>query len=269
MPTTIFIFTRTLNEIPYNNPMTMKRILTLNTWGDYGPDVRERWRYLCQNIRTLSPDIACFQEVFTTELADLIAESCGFQSFFYPNRRSGLMIASKSSICNTGLLSFSQTSETDSVDRQCICAEFDFEGRILLITNTHLSWKPYESQIRKSQLAEIADLIRERQIPSIMCGDYNCTFEADEFSELKQSGVIDTMTGFQHQHLPTWDNKNPYIQSHRTRFPDRRVDLILLSASACRDLKVESSEIVFTLPNSKNIYVSDHYGVSSVLRLNS
>ncbi|MCA9396818.1 MAG: hypothetical protein KC649_06575, partial [Candidatus Omnitrophica bacterium] len=92
-------------------------------------------------------------------------------------------------------------------------------------------------------------------------------FESDEFSELKLSGIIDTMAGFPDRHLPTWDNQNPYIQSHRTRFPDRRVDLILLNASAGLNFNVELSEIVFTIPDSKNIYVSDHYGVSSVLRL--
>ena len=85
--------------------MNTKKILTLNTWGAYGPDVRERWQYLSRNIKNQSPDIACFQEVFTEELADLITESCGFESCFYPNQKSGLMIVSKSSIRNTGLFS--------------------------------------------------------------------------------------------------------------------------------------------------------------------
>lgn len=80
-------------------------------------------------------------------------------------------------------------------------------------------------------------------------------------------GIQDSMRGFPDEDQPTWDNQNPFIQSHWTKFSDRRVDMILTTSSNKNFCVVENTSIVLKEVGAENLHVSDHYGVICEVRL--
>ena len=96
--------------------------------------------------------------------------------------------------------------------------EFDCNGKSLLVTNTHLSWKPKDDPTRIKQAEDLLEFVKNESKPAILCGDFNCVYGSNPMRVFIHNGFQDLMEGKPDQDKPTWDNTNPFIQSHNTQF---------------------------------------------------
>ena len=77
---------------------------------------------------------------------------------------------------------------------------------------------------------------------------------------IKGGGFLDSYARL-HPRDPglTWNQQNPY--THHPKMPDRRLDYIFYRNASSLLSKLASVELVYTEPNEKGVYASDHYGV--------
>lgn len=233
--------------------------MTLNTWGKCGP-YRERWDYLLLEVRNLSPDVLCLQEVVDGELTELLCRSLGFNQMVSAYT-AGLLILSRFPILESNFLSYQHCSPSEKdYDRKAILSKIKIEHQDLVVANTHLAWREEDRPTRNVQINELLGAMKKMGFPSMICGDLNDIPESSPLEQARLAGYENLIERF-HPDVITWDNKSPFIQSHAVRFPDRQIDYILIHASVSNVLKPKSCQLAFNIPNEKLIYPSDHYGL--------
>jgi len=154
--------------------------------------------------------------------------------------------------------------------------KFELPQGEFLVGNTHLSWKPDDDETRRKQADELVSGFGQEGVSSILCGDFNCEYPSAPLKGLRDSGFQDLMEGFPDASRPSWDNKNPFIADHRTKFPDRRIDLILANEAFRSVYSLKDIRITLNTPKSSghsssppyasqlktlDLYPSDHYGI--------
>ena len=236
------------------------KILTLNTWGVHGPT--ERRLALVEAIRSLKPDILCLQEVTDPKLLD---------SFLYTTRLhlpdSWLSTVSHFPVLEHRVLSYSAISPLEPYRRQALLVKLQAGSDPLWVVNTHLAWQAADEATRLAQVEELLTQIAPLGDRLVMGGDFNASPETLVIQGIRDNGFIDLFARF-HPHDPgvTWDNQNPFIQSHSVKFPDRRIDYLFLHQNLADWADPTGCEVVCRAPNPEGLYPSDHYGVLASFR---
>ena len=236
------------------------KIVTLNTWGTDGP-YEKRWNLLTEELSKLNPEIICLQEVFDPELLERIQEALGPLNILM-SLHSGLALLSKFELIDEKTSAYETQSPTESYVREMISAVVKIENREFWVANTHLAWKSKDEPIRVGQIKELIAAGKDRSNEMILAGDLNDVPESAAVQELKHSGFKDVYAMLHpNKNEWTWDNRNPFIQTHRTKFPDRRIDFLFFNEAFAQKSKPKKCEIVFNRADPEGIYPSDHYGV--------
>jgi endonuclease/exonuclease/phosphatase family metal-dependent hydrolase len=236
------------------------KIVTLNTWGTDGP-FEKRWEALLEELSQINPEIICLQEVFDPELIERIQKTFGFMNVLM-SLRSGLALMTKCELASEKTFPYETQSPTESYLREVILAELKTVTGKFLITNTHLAWKSEDDQIRIGQVKELIAAVENETSGIVLAGDFNDIPTSPAMQELKHSGYRDVYEMLHpRKDAWTWDNRNPFIQTHSTQFPDRRIDFLIVDETFIKKNKLKKCELAFHHPNAKGIYPSDHYGL--------
>jgi len=235
------------------------KLITLNTWGKCGP-YRERWNFSLAELEGLKPDLLCLQEVVDDELTQKLERLLGF-THTVSAYRAGLLLISRFPILEHQVLIYQHHSSFETVDeRRAILAKIKIQDHELIIANTHLTWRVEDRLIRDEQARELLKAVEEAEPPSIICGDLNDVPDSLALKQIQTAGYENLIQNYDPKPI-TWDNQNPFIQSHSDKLPDRQIDYILIHQTVSRILKPKSCEVVFNRTNEKLIYPSDHYGL--------
>ncbi len=250
------------------------KILTLNTWGKNGPT--ERRSVLVQAILDLAPDVACLQEVTDPALLEAFAN--------YPVRlhapQAGLAILSRFPVSSSRTFTYSAVSPLEPYRRQLFLAELSCAAGPLWLGNTHLAWRAEDEPTRLAQVEQLlywgASLsFLSGRVPHrgaslkptvLLAGDFNAAPDQAPIARIREGGFTD-LFGQLHPNEAgiTWDNANPYIQSHAVRFPDRRIDFLFLRQDPAGPFKPVQCEVACRQPSAAGGHPSDHYGVLATL----
>ncbi len=240
-------------------------IVTLNTWGSCGP-WQKRWDYLVETLAALKPDLLFLQEVWGDALPDKIKKT--FPRFhFLSAYEPGLVLCSKAPMRLYKIHRYEVSSPLESYDRGALLAETTFGSQNVILANTHLSWKAEDGATRMKQAEELLGLVGEAGLPAILAGDFNDVPASPVVQQIKKAGFRDLFERVGEGNGFTWDNANPFIQSHETQFPNRRIDFLFMDERLAEIYPPLSSRVVFNQPNREGIYPSDHYGVTAGLKI--
>ena len=228
------------------------RILTLNAWGTYGP--AQRRPVLAAAIRSLDADILCLQEATDSSLLDELN---------YPKRlrapMSGLAILSRLPVVEQRTITYQAVSPLESEPRQALIAEVKSKNSLFWIVTTHLAWKAEDESSRVAQVYELLEHLAPLKETVLLSGDFNADPGSEPIRRILNNGFVDLYAAANPADPGiTWDNRNPFIQSHSVVFPDRRIDCLFLRGTT---LKLDRCEVICKKPGPNGLYPSDHYGV--------
>lgn len=258
-----------LKSLPSLRRSPTLKILTLNTWQERGP-WQERWKIILRGIEDFRPDIVAFQELFNISWAQEIQKQTGYPTLLFPKEYCGLALYTDFTVKSWGVVTLPK-SPLEDYSRYALWDELDLKGQKLFVFNTHLSWLLEDGESRKKQATEILALIHKKasQAEVFLVGDLNSTRPSEEIGGLIAKGGFRDLFFEKHGHESgfTWDNRNPYVASAEHKLPDRRIDFILIRSSGPLLKHLVSCERVFTEPNAKGIWASDHFGVLAEFKL--
>jgi len=238
------------------------KIITFNIWGVRGPDPEKRWAYAGECLAVLAPDILCLQEAFHDTLLEGLARKTGLKIVRSDTDvGSGLAVLSRFAGRAGGLHTYAAKSSEENYVRKFLWTELEAGGALLLVTNTHLSWKAADDPVRQKQAEELESFVSARGLPAVLCGDFNCEYASAPMDAFRKDGYRDLMEGMPDAGRHSWDNANPHIQTHTVKFPDRRIDLVLANALFRERYTPETTRIVLDEPSPEGLFASDHYGV--------
>ncbi len=232
-------------------------------------------------IRTIDPDILCLQEVPSPAFLTALK---------LPTRlyapEGGLAIVSRLSARSSQTVTYDTCSALESYQRQVLLVELEAEGGSLWVATTHLSWRQEDTATRLGQTEELLNLTKSLGCPMLITGDLNASADQASIQKILAAGFEDlfsrlhptepgtTPQAWSATEVPrarqrerpeepglTWDNQNPFIQSHSTQFPDRRIDYLLLRQRNNLPLRPIQCEVACNTPTPEGIFPSDHYGV--------
>jgi len=234
--------------------------MTLNTWGNSGP-YQDRWNFFLEELKMYTPDVLCLQEVFGPVLIEKIKES-----FSYPYillaYEAGLVIMARFPVGEHQVLKYKTISSNEQENRQAILAKLEIKGKQLAIANTHLSWRAEDEGVRHQQVKELLQVIVDKRDTVLLAGDFNDTPGSAPIKEIEKAGYVNLLRLlYPHNENITWDNQNPFIQTHSVKFQNRQIDFLFLHKKLLTPNLVKSCDIIFNRPNPNGIYPSDHYGV--------
>ncbi|MBI3317630.1 MAG: endonuclease/exonuclease/phosphatase family protein [Candidatus Omnitrophica bacterium] len=237
--------------------------LTFNTWGTRGPEHRRK--VLLKALRALEAEILCLQEVTDPSLLDELS---------YPTRHhapeSGLAVLSRFPSSAHRLLTYRAASPLELHGRQALLVELKVESAPLWVVNTHLSWRKEEEAVRTAQAEELLREIRSLEGIVLLGGDFNAEAQRPSVLKILEGGFSDLFARLNPGNPGiTWDNGNPFIQSHLVRFPDRRIDYLFISEESFRRISPVRCEVALRGADPDGTHPSDHYGVLGTLDLNS
>ncbi len=238
----------------------MFRVLSYNMWGKFGP-YDQRYGNLLKAVTEIDADIYCFQEAGDIKLLREIARITGLRLLMSDVDETGLAILRDKGSTRKGLVKYDARSPFEGYIRKYQWAEIRDRSGKFLVVNTHLSWKEGDDFTRQGQVEELHRFLERKKMPLILCGDFNCDFHSGPMTKLRDGGLTDTMLGMPDENAPTWDNQNPFIQTHPAKFPDRRIDLILADDPFLKHHPLVHSSIVLNQKGPDQMYPSDHYGV--------
>lgn len=121
----------------------------------------------------------------------------------------GIAIFSKRPFLNSSTMLITP----DVTDNPLVAAEIEIDGAAVRLVGVHLlsPMNRARLRIRNRQLEEVADLVNQRDVPTIVMGDFNCTpwspFLADF---LKETELRDSRYGFGYQ--ASWCAEKPYFR---------------------------------------------------------
>lgn len=231
------------------------QILTLNIWGTRGP--LDRRQILIDAIRALNPDILCLQEATDEKLLSTLSYPTCLQAPI-----GGLAILSRFPAKTNRVETYRTASALEPYRRQVLLAELDIGDGSLWAVTTHLAWQAADEPTRISQVEELLKLVEPLPDHLLLSGDFNAEPASPPIQRIVSSGFQDLFTTL-HPQEPgiTWDNRNPFIQSHTVKFPDRRIDYLFLRKKALEWARLDDCRVVCGSPNPEGLFPSDHYGV--------
>ena len=226
------------------------KVLTLNMWGAYGPP--ERRPVLREAILQADADLLLLQEA---NVPDNFLESLPYTvRLHFP--KAGLAVLSRFPAREEKRITYRVASLLEPHLRGALFARLEIEGKNLWAGTTHLSWKADDGGTRLAQVEELLDFTGPLQGPVLIGGDFNAPPEDPAARRMVSGGFTDLHAGGG----VTWDNRNPFIQSHSVKFPDRRIDYLFLRDPLSLFLPVRC-EVACRERGAGGLHPSDHYGV--------
>jgi endonuclease/exonuclease/phosphatase family metal-dependent hydrolase len=221
------------------------RLLTWNVWGRYG-DWEARQAVIDATLAALEPDVIAIQETWRDgnrwPQLERIAALLDFQmAAAEPGTAPGdlgLGILSRWLISGHRAHAL-PVSETLPDDRIALEARVSTPHGVLPVWTTHLSWPLDQGGIRQAQVRAIAAVIasqqEDRQLPAVLCGDFNADPGSDEIRMLTGLASV-PVPGLVFQDAwqaggdggpgHTWTRRNP--EAAKGRFGDIRLDYVLV-----------------------------------------
>ncbi len=228
------------------------KVLTLNMWGAYGPP--ERRPVLREAILKTEADLLLLQEA---NLPDNFLESLPYPArFHFPE--AGLAVLSRFPAREEKRLTYTVVSPLEPHLRGALFARLEIDGKNLWVGTTHLAWKADDGATRLAQAEELLTFAASLPDPVLISGDFNAVSSDPPIQRMISSGFTDLHAGGE----ITWDNQNPFIQSHSAQFPDRRIDYLFLRGQ----LPPIRCEVACRERGAGGLHPSDHYGVLALFQ---
>jgi endonuclease/exonuclease/phosphatase family metal-dependent hydrolase len=267
------------------------KILTLNTWGRFGPWAARR-ALIVDGISRLAPDIIGLQEVWDDADGNLAHELVGLLGGEWhvhsapayemePGRTCGNAIVSRFPLVEAE--SWPLPEPTGDSGRNLVYAVAATPWGKLPVFVTHLSWMFHQSSARLLQLQQVRAWLTERApiqrgdapadtLPPIFMGDLNTEPDSDEIRFLR--GLLADAYGL---YLAdcfairgegpgyTWHRDNTFAA--REHYPNRRLDYIFVRGPD-RWHRGEPlvARVVLDQPDANRVFPSDHYGMYAEIR---
>jgi endonuclease/exonuclease/phosphatase family metal-dependent hydrolase len=279
------------------------RVVTLNFWG-IEPPLDRRLDLAVRQLRELSPDVVCMQEVRPLDglagrtTADVIAEHLGMHAHYAvavswgPNEhgrsragQEGLALITRAPLVESRALPLPDPYPADA--RILLSGRVQTLGGPIWVHTTHLHYRLDDGVAREHQVAAIDAALRPQRgnddPPQILCGDFNATPDSDEIRFLRGLHTLDgRRTHFQDAWLRlhrepaagdgpsegiTWSSENLKARLLHSLDLDRRIDYIFVT-SRKKDGRgsVRACHVVLA-EREDDFCASDHYGVMADVQI--
>jgi len=242
------------------------RVITLNLWGTE-PPLADRLDLALRELRALSPDVVCLQEVRPLDgkagrtTADVLADGLGMARHYakavdwedgahakLPAGQEGVAILAKS-LGETHVLPLPDPRPADA--RVLLSARVESDGGPIWVHTTHLHYRLDDGVARERQVLAVDEAIRgfgrtNDSAPQILCGDFNATPDSDEMRFLRGLTTLGgRRTHFQDAWLRlhrepqpgegpeqgiTWSSENRFTRPLRSLDIDRRIDYVYVTS---------------------------------------
>ena len=221
-------------------------VLTWNLWWRNGP-WEERLAAITEVVRDLDPDVVALQEVWFadgTSSAHVVAEALGHHlvvghRLVVDGVGFGNAELSRWPITGHEVVALPGVAGRDE-QKLALFAAVDSPGGSLHVVSTHLSWRHDDSANRQEQVKVVCELVartRPRDLPPVLCGDFNAVPDSDEIRMLtgKTTVPVDGLVFFDAWEATgagrppadrgdTWSDDNPYAAADLEQ--DRRIDYV-------------------------------------------
>jgi len=263
---------------PHRKPSADIRVATINLWGTEGDWPRRR-EVLIEGLRALDADIITLQESIVTSEYDQVYDilSSEYQVLHQERRApdgTGSSIASRLRL-DTLRESFLQVTRRVDPNHGWISNVAGVEVRApqpvgdMLLVHLKPSWHPDHDPERELQSIVAAnfteELLRNRDLPVVLCGDLDAAPEARSIRFWKGKHTIDGMSA---RYVDAWEAVHPNEEGHTFtgrnplvdagKWPEetgRRIDYIFV-----KSLEVVDCSLFFDQPID-GVWASDHFGV--------
>lgn len=252
-------------------------MVTFNLWND-SADSRRRIEILLPQLIALKVQVIGLQEVRRREgggQAEAIARALEAE-FRYavvdPHSVGGPIgnaVISRLPILGQAILPL-EGGRPDDPRNALRCDLETPAGRLPFVT-THLSWELDAAAVRERQVLLVDEWARRDpgELPTILCGDFNCTPDSQVHQFLTGRATLAGRStywrdAFQRRHPRsdgfTWSERNPHVARNVER--DRRLDYIFVGPMHDRGPgAILHARVVLDLPATDGTYPSDHFGV--------
>lgn len=280
---------------PVNENSTDLSIITLNCWStprgffsDPTKDMNERFTNIANFIN--NNDMVTLQETFNDSSEDLIVKPTNYQykvrynNTSFGSTGSGLSILSKYQIIKKDFKKFTQCEGSDcSINKGVLFTRLKVTGvGDVDLYNTHYQSGLLYEQIRVEANKELESFIKKNDVgnPTIISGSFNFsgTDMVDSSQALKdfkrRFNPSDTFRVFNPQ-LAGY-TIDPSINPYRDqKEKPQRLDYIFTlpetrgvnSQKINYKIEVLDSKVIFNKPTPSGKFLSDHFGVSSKIRI--
>ncbi|MEM9744812.1 MAG: endonuclease/exonuclease/phosphatase family protein [Pseudomonadota bacterium] len=258
----------------------MLRVVTLNTWkcdGEYGP----RLALMSRELARLDADVLCLQECFAVcadddacmdgvhRIADTgktLAEALGMRLFHAPAREkqrtangdrvrstSGLVLLLRSQMAVGVAEVLDLLLDPRDGDRIAQSVTVRLPGApALRIVNLHLTHLRDRDDLRPLQLDAVLARWDPTDVPVLLAGDFNATFDSAPLSALRDRTDLD-IGPVSPERWPTTMMLGP---------SSRAIDHVLLLRGAHDStLRIQDRRRVLDCADSTGLFPSDHAGV--------
>ncbi|MCG8591521.1 MAG: endonuclease/exonuclease/phosphatase family protein [Proteobacteria bacterium] len=264
------------------------RMATLNVWAlpePFAVDVKQRMKALGARLPQLELDLLALQEVWTPDARERLeryGRRAGLVHAWHRDASlggSGLLVLSRHPLSNVHFEPYWLRGQPEKLSQGEYLGRKGFvslelesgEGRLTLV-NTHLHAR-YAKQVshgyrahRTAQLVQLALHCRAIQGPLVVTGDFNCEEGDPEYRVLAGLTSLRDVAAELDRRQATIRSANGYRRGRR--YPDRRVDLVLVRDGADRVIQSRSIRRVFDDAFGDDHRVrafSDHAGVLAEL----
>ncbi len=256
--------------------MTELRLLTFNAL--MKGDVRPRLTALGALLRDAGPDVVCLQEVMFRRHASLVRRTAARYGHHAWSGavllRGGLVLLSRWPIRTARFVRYPRTAPARAeyvMRKGAQVAELSTPGGPLAVVNTHLSanrdddWSPANryTRVARAELGRLAGALAGigPALPVVAMGDFNLPRGSAALADfLAGTGLTDAMAG---------DTEPTYRPTPQWPAPPA-LDHVLVRPAPDRQISARA-RLVFrepvSLPGGREGYLSDHYGIETVLTL--
>jgi endonuclease/exonuclease/phosphatase family metal-dependent hydrolase len=272
----------------------MLRVVTLNFWGKE-PPLERRFALAIRQLKELTPDVVCMQEVKphgTATTAHVIAGALGMQaqyaraSVWQAGERGmaeageeGLAMITRRPLLEHHVLALPTHNLLDD-QRILLSGRVETAGGPIWIHTTHLNYRLDDGLSREAQVEAIDASIRARgrdntDAPQILCGDFNATPDSDEIRFLRGlTTLAKRRTHFQDAWLRlhrepergdgagiTWSSENELTRPLRSLDIDRRIDYVFVTSRKKDGRGTVQRCDVALVEREDGVCASDHFAV--------
>ncbi len=242
-------------------------LVTLNLHHDRD-DWPGRREYIADELQALQPDVVALQEVLEHEdlpnQAAWLAGRLGYDYEFTSVDPVGAPKRYGNALLTRRPVLMRRQRWLQPLDDYRMAAQLriDIDGQPVNVYVTHLNERA-DGQGRRIRTRQVADLLRfvaetADQEPVVIAGDFNSTADADDLQALR-SGYGD---GYGSVHR---DSRDGTLNMEIYRKP-ARIDHVFFQQ---RRLLAREARIIFTQPDARGRWASDHYGVWTRLQFAS
>jgi endonuclease/exonuclease/phosphatase family metal-dependent hydrolase len=255
-------------------PQRSLKLVTYNIWGLpswMSGAGSGRYPRIARELVRLDPDIILLQEVWTARARRAapgngrwaVAHAAGQHTFF---QQCGLLTLSKFPIIGGQFYPFSHATFPDRlVNKGVLKVTLRMpDGLVVNMWNVHLQ-AGGSTRIRMKQVHELVSWVKEAedgQIADVVGGDFNCTPESEEYSELAHALGPSLQQLSSAEPFPTWDGLSAKAGEGKT------LDHIFVRGREAFPGVWSAPRVAFSAPTLKE-RLSDHLGIEAVFDLGS